>query len=204
MTTQTQQPNKSIAANAGTMGAGAAASGTAGNGVVESLLQEFDAQSGSQPAPQPTLSPELAPVIEFAKAEMQSKAAARYDADVKEAVSFLKQADEAKDLPDRVALGFLHALANENEEFAKAWKDRADRPGAWKDALTKAGQEWQEEVVKKLPTSRVRTEVERAAAAVHGQTNTPARAGQKSVQELARMSLRELDDYGNQLDAGRG
>jgi hypothetical protein len=203
MTTQTQQPNKSIAANAGTMGAGAAASGTAGNGVVESLLQEFDAQSGSQPAPQPTLSPELAPVIEFAKAEMQSKAAAKYDSDVKEAVSFLKQADDTKDLPDRLALGFLHALANEDKEFADAWQNRQERPGAWKDALNKANASWQEEV-KKLPTSRVRTEVERAAAAVHGQTNTPARAGQKSVQELARMSLRELDEYGNQLDAGRG
>jgi hypothetical protein len=193
-------PNSSIGANASGNAAGAAQSGTTGS-VVENLLKEFDSQSGSQPAPQTTATPD--PVYEFAKAEMQAKQATAYENDVKAAVAHLKVSDETKDLPDRLALGFLHALANEDAEFAQAWQNRQARPGAWKDALNKAQREWLEEV-KKLPTSKVRTEVEAAAAAVLGQTNTPSDFRAKSPDELRKMSLRELQAYGNSMPRRKG
>ena len=187
----TSKPNSTTAANAGGNASGAGVAATAGT-TVENLLKEFDSQSGSQPAPQP-LSPELASIAEFAKAEMHTRAAAALDKDIKEAVGFLKQPDETKDLPDRLALGFLHALANENKEFADAWQNRSERPGTWKDALGKAQKEWIEEA-KKLPTSKVRTEVEAAAAAVHGQTSTPSRSNGLTVAEMEKMNLNQLED----------
>ena len=199
-TPPTNQPNSVAAANAGSNGTGAAAPGTTGS-TVERLLAEFDQQSGSQQQPQP---PASDPVREFAIAEMQARAAAALEKDVKEAVAFLRQPDETKDLPERLALGFLHALGQESPEFQAAWQQRQERPGAWKDALTKAQQEWIAEV-KKIPTSRVRTEVEAAAAAVHGQTSTPSVSGKMPpISELQKMSIRQLNELGARQEAERG
>lgn len=197
------QPNSAAAPNAGPNGTGAASPGTAGASVVERLLQEYDTtNSGSNPQPKQT--EDLQPIVEFARAEMQARAAASIEKDVKEAVAFLKQPDETKDLPDRLALGFLHALSQEDKEFSDAWANRHERPGAWRDALTKAQKEWTEEV-KKIPASRVRSDVEAAAAAVQGQSHSPAPTGKlPPVSDLKKMSVSQLWELGAAQAAARG
>lgn len=171
MTTQVNTDQKTQP-NAGANGAGAGVSG--GSATVQSLLAEFDGQSGSQPqpAPNPTkqILEKISPVIEFASQEMEAKQQAAFEKDVAEAVSYLK-GDDLKDVPDELTEGFLHRHAVKGDPaFMEAWNNRHRAPETYKEKLAEARKGFRA-LYKKLPGETVRSDVEAARAAVQGQTH---------------------------------
>lgn len=180
---------------------------------LDSLLSEFE--TGNQAKPQPDKSepakpqPDLArtshsdlartlrgmkPLIDYVQDEMDHKADETVKKEVGEAISFLKEANELKEVKDIVVRGLMEALASEDKEFATAFKERQSNPNAWKQALSK-GRDWVVEQIKDLPGSQVRNDLEAAQAAVAGQVDeTPDESG-PSVAEKIVMTSSEWRKY---------
>lgn len=181
--------------------AGNAVAGTDSPGAADPYLAEWD-RSRSQ-APQ--IPQELLPVIRFAEGQMVEKVKAEIDKEVETAVSSITSQDEFKDVPKRLARGFLEAWALENPEFKTAYEHRKANPKGWQSALSAAGQGFAEDM-KGFGSKggNIRSDVEAAKAAVRGTSNTqPPPPKQKSAAELRAMPDGEFRRYKATL-AARG
>ena len=109
-------------------------------------------------------------------------------------VDFFSEADELKDLPEKMKRGFLEAHAQETMEFKTAFENRAKDPKAWETAREAARDSFTE-MVSELPGSKVRTDVEAALAAVDVTTDKPASDEGPSPVKKMKMSDYEWRQY---------
>lgn len=182
--------------------AGNAVAGTDSPGAADPYLAEWDRSRSHANSPIPT---ELLPVIRFAEGQMVEKVKAEIDKEVETAVSSITSQDEFKDVPKRLARGFLEAWALENPEFKTAYEQRKANPRGWQSALAAAGQGFAEDM-KGIGSKggNLRSDVEAAKAAVRGTSSTqPPPPKQKSAAELRQMSDGEFRRYKATL-AARG
>jgi len=163
------------------------------------LLAEFDRETTTrQPASIPQ---ELLPVIRFAEQKMVQEVKADIDEEVKSAIGTLKGQEEFKDVPDRIARGFLESYAQENPDFKKAYNDRKSNPKGWASAKEEAGKVWSEDM-KGWGGQTVRSDVEAARASVRGTSSAPPPpTRQKSTAELNKMSDHDFAEYKRELAA---
>lgn len=178
---------------------------SSGQSALDKLLSEYKAgtQTPAEPASMAALKA-LEPVIQFAEGERQSRIKEAFDAEVKSAVDYLTESEEAKAVPARFTRGYLDAYAVENPAFKAAFETRQADPAGWKAALGKCRDAFNEDI-KGLTGNKLRTEVEAARAAAAGQsTQQAAPAGAKSSQELRKMNDREFAAYKLELGARAG
>lgn len=187
MTTET--PNT---ANGGTQ---SRAEGGAAGADLDGLLNEFENPNpgAAQPrAADTSVLKALKPVIDFANTEMNARAKAALDNDIKSAVSFVQEDEAAKAMPPRFVRGFLEGYAAENETFAQAFQNRQKDPATWQKQLGEARGAFLEEI-KTLPGNTVKSDVEAARAAVSGRSEPVGDKSAPSAVELVAMPQRDFD-----------
>ena len=174
---------------------------------LDSLIKEYEGGTNSsdttvlKPVPAPVSAPQptnnadigkvlkaVQPAVDYVN-EVKAKAQQeQFDGDVKEVLDFFSEADELKELPDKLKRGFLEAHAQDDKEFKTAFENRTKAPKAWETAKETARDAFTE-LVSDLPGSKVRTDVEAAHAAVDGTTeDKPASEEGPSPEEKMRMS----------------
>lgn len=109
------------------------------------------------------------PAVDYVNEVKAEKQQDRFDTDVKDIMDYFSEVDELKVLPDKLRRGFLEAHAQESPDFKTAFENRAKNPKAWETARELARDAFTE-LVAELPSSKVRTDVEAAKAAVDGTT----------------------------------
>ena len=130
----------------------------------------------------------IQPVVDYVNQEKTQKQQGRFAAEVKDVLDFFSEADELKELPDKLKRGVLEAHAQEDSEFKAAFDNRVKAPKAWETARESARDAFTE-LASKLPNSKVRSDVEAAHAAVDGTTeDKPASEEGPSPEEKMRMS----------------
>jgi hypothetical protein len=161
-----------------------------------------------KPAPTPELTPEptsnadigkvlkaVQPAVDYVNEVKAEKQQAQFDGEVKDVLDFFSEADELKELPDKLKRGFLEAHAQEDLEFKTAFDNRAKAPKAW-EAAKETARDAFTELVSDLPGSKVRSDVEAAHAAVDGTTeDKPASEEGPSPEQKAQMSDFEWRKY---------
>ena len=182
MTQQTDQNTGNPPANSG------AAPAVPAESEFTKLLNEFEKSTANQPVA--TLLKELQPVVEYARDELSAKAEARVEGDLKDAVTYLKDDDQAKTIPDKFVQGYLRQFSVDNPEVAQAWENRRTNPNEWKAKLKDAKNAFLEEV-KGLPANTVRTELEVAAASVRNQSTAPGQPEKYTAQQMMNMPERQ-------------
>lgn len=183
---------------------------------LESLIKEYegdtkiadsDTAGGKSPDTNDTKPPEstphadigkvlraVQPAVDFVKKQEAKDAKAEFKADVKEVIDFFSEADELKDLPDKLKRGFLEVHAQETPEFKTAFENKAKDPKAWGKAMESARDAFTE-LASDLPSSKVRTDLEAAQAAVDGTTDKPVSEEGLSPVQKANMSDFEWRKY---------
>ena len=152
------------------------------------------------------------PLVQFAEGEMTSRLQAKTEADIKEAVRFIKQTDGLPNMPDKLVRGFLRDYAAENPDFDKAWQTRDSNPDGWKQARTLARDAFKEEI-KELPTKEAMEalaaknaevkDIKAAKAAVADQsTSQAAPVTRNPIADMA-MSDRDWNAHMRSVIAGR-
>lgn len=190
MTQQTEQ--LSDVTGSSTTGTGSQSPGTG----ADPLLAEFDQATTKTEQPVPSY---LLPVVKFAETQMVEKVKAEIDGEVKSAIGVLKGQEEFKDVPDRVARGYLESYAQETPEFKKAYTERKSNPKGWQSALETAGKSWQEDM-KGWGGQTVRSDVEAAKASVRGTSSAPPPPQRlKSTPEMNKMSDHDFAEYKKEL-----
>ena len=134
------------------------------------------------------------PAVDFVKKQEAKEAKAEFNADVKEVIDFFSEADELKDLPDKLKRGFLEVHAQETPEFKTAFENKTKDPTAWGKAMESARDAFTE-LASELPSSKVRSDVEAALAAVDGKTEQPASDDGPSPVKKMNMSDYEWRQY---------
>jgi len=135
------------------------------------------------------------PVVDFVKKQEAKDAQTEFDTDVKDIMDYFSEVDELKVLPDKLRRGFLEAHAQESPDFKTAFENRAKNPKAWETARESARDAFTE-LVAELPSSKVRTDVEAAQAAVDGTTeDKPASDDGPSTVKKINMSDYEWRQY---------
>jgi hypothetical protein len=148
---------------------GAGGGSAAGTADIDALLNSY--QPGK--TDKPDVLKQLEPVITFAQTEMANRANETLQKDLKGAVDFVKDGDEAmKAMSDKVVRGLLEVHAAENESFAAAFKNKSKDPGTWQAKLAEAKTAVQAELKQLSPTARVSSDVLAARASV-GSSSTP-------------------------------
>lgn len=186
--TNTETPNT---ANGGTPSR--TETGSAGTDL-DGLLREFDTPN---PGPKPDTThvvKALQPVIEFAQTEMNTRAKAAHDGDIKKAVEFVQEEESVKAIPPKVIRGLLEVHAAENPDFAEAFKNRQTDPATWQKQLGTARTAVLGEL-KSLPGNAVKTDIEAARAAVAGRAEPAGDRTAPSPIELMNMSPRDYEAY---------
>ena len=137
----------------------------------------------------------LKPVVDYVNEDKAEKQQERFDADLKGIMTFFSEADELKGIPDKLKRGFLEAHAQDSPDFKTAFDGRAKNPKAWDTAMAAARDAFTE-LASELPSSKVRTDVEAAKAAVDGTTEDKpvSEDGPSSVKKMA-MSDYEWRQY---------
>lgn len=148
--------------------------GSEGTASLDALLQEFEGKKPeTKSAPvNPGALRELQPVIDFAKSEMTERQNKALQDDIASAVKTVKEADEAKEIPDKLIRGLLEVRATDDPSFRNAFVNRHRDPGTWKTKLGEARNDIAAEL-KGLPTSTVQSDVIAARASISGQTRQP-------------------------------
>lgn len=137
----------------------------------------------------------IQPVVDYVKEVKAEKQQVRFDTDLKDIMDYFSEVDELKVLPDKLRRGFLEAHAQETPDFKKAFENRAKNPEAWETARESARDAFTE-LVAELPSSKVRTDVEAAQAAVDGTTeDKPASDDGPSTVKKINMSDYEWRQY---------
>lgn len=168
---------------------------------LNSLLSEWETDTGSQSAAQPRddfakTVRGLKPVVDFARSEMDRKATEAAQKEVGDALSFVKEAEELKEVGDPVVRGLMEAFALEDKAFAAAFQNRGDNPEAWKQALGRS-RDWAVEQIKGLPGMKERNDLEAAEAAVAGtgNGNAPPDDDLPSTAKMVNMNAREWRQF---------
>lgn len=181
--------------------AGQESAGSQESESLNSLLSEWETDSGSQSAAQPRddfakTVRGLKPVVDFARSEMDRKASETAQQEVGEALSFVKEAEELKEVGDPVVRGLMEAFALEDKAFAKAFQNRGDNPEAWKQALGRS-RDWAVDQIKGLPGMKDRSDIEAAEAAVAGtgNGNAPSEDDLPSTAAMVNMTAREWRQF---------
>ena len=144
----------------------------------------------------------FAPVIEYVNAEQEKKATDAFNKDVAEAVSFLTEPEDLKEIPADLAQGYLEVHAIKHPEFKAAFEGKAKNPDEWQTQLGKARDAFAD-LVKPFSVNTeqadVRTDVEHAVATVQGLTETPAEQVGPTIAEKANMSDQKWKEYTDSL-----
>ena len=134
------------------------------------------------------------PAVDFVKEIKAEKREERFKSDVKEVLDFFSEADELKDLPEKMKRGFLEAHAQETTEFKTAFENRAKDPKAWETAR-EAARDAFTEMVSELPGSKVRTDVAAALASVDGDKGASISDEGLSPVKKMNMTYHEWREY---------
>ncbi len=167
-------------------------SADSGKSELDSLLKEFDEKKPD--VAKADVFRDLAPVAEYAKAQMEKEQRDALKVDVDAAIGFMKEPEELKEFPTKLVRGFLVDRASEDPSFETAFNERGKNPAAWNSALEKAREDFVTEV-KTLPINQVRTEVEAAKATVQGSSTELASIDGPSVAEKIKMSDQRWKAY---------
>ena len=176
---------------------------------LDTLLNEFDtADSISKSdlqnvvkAIQP-VAESIAPVVKYVNDEREKRATDAFNKDIEEAVAFLIEPEDLKEIPAEFAQGYLEVHATKHPEFKTAFEGKEKNPSEWQTQLAKARDEFAE-LAKGIPGATeqtdVRTDVEDAVAAVQGLTETPAEQTGPTIAEKANMSDQKWKEYTDSL-----
>jgi hypothetical protein len=144
----------------------------------------------------------LEPVVEYVKEDRDQKTRDRFDGMIKEATAHLLEGDDlevfkktAKN-PERLARGYLEALAREDKDFESAANDYFSGKGekGWKAHLDSAKAAFTEEFGA-LKDMKAKDDAEAARLAVQGQTSEPPPDEGPSVAKMFSMSDAEWEDH---------
>ena len=173
-------------------------SATDGTADLEALLAEGEQLGRRKPEKQrdqaSSLLAKFKPVIDFAEAEMTSRAVAETNTALKTAIDFVKSEEAIKDVPDKVIRGLLGAYADEDESVRTAFVGRKMNPGAWTSKLAEVRTKIVEEL-KPLSEKRVASDVLAARASISGETATKVEPSKVSPQKLYVMPKQEWDAF---------
>jgi hypothetical protein len=139
----------------------------------EALIKEFEAKTGDSAKPKKSQVlndfRELADYVRQDKTDKQQQALKK---DIENAVDFVSKGDGQTKLPKTILRGMLEGYAAEDEAFAKAFQNRAERPTEWQAQLEK-GRKWAADQVKGFTPkeTKSRSDIEAAKAAVAGTEN---------------------------------
>ncbi|KKN09161.1 hypothetical protein LCGC14_1049440 [marine sediment metagenome] len=173
---------------------------------LESLLKEYEGgtetpvttEPKAETKPEPTPNADISnfakavkPVVDYVNEVKAEKQQERFDADLKGIMTFFSEADELKELPDKLKRGFLEAHAQEDPDFKTAFENRAKNPKAWETARESARDAFTE-LVAELPNSQVRTDVEAAKAAVDG-TSEDKPASEEGPSPVKKMAMSDYE-----------
>jgi len=173
---------------------------------LESLLKEYEGgtetpvttEPKSETKPEPTPNADISnfakavkPVVDYVNEVKAEKQQERFDADLKGIMTFFSEADELKELPDKLKRGFLEAHAQEDPDFKTAFENRAKNPKAW-ETVKETARDAFVELVSDLPNSKVRTDVEAALAAVDG-TSEDKPASEEGPSPVKKMAMSDYE-----------
>ena len=165
---------------------------------LESLLSEYDnGTETSKPMPNAEIGKfarAIQPVVDYVNQDRVQKQQEQINADLKGILDFFSEADELKDLPEKMKRGFLEVHAQETTEFKTAFENRAKDPKVWETAR-EAAREAFTEMVSELPGSKVRTDVAAALASVDGDVSVLSSSDGLSVVKKMNMSDWEWKQY---------
>lgn len=163
-------------------------------------IAEYEKADGSQSIVKALKT--LEPVVDYVKDERQSKAKTRFDSIIKEATDHLLAGDDLEAFkktaknPERVARGYLEALAREDTEFEKVANQYfdGDNQKGWQAKLDAAKTAFSEEFGA-LKEIKVKDDAEAARLAVAGQTTEKPPEEGPSVSKMFAMSDQEWDTF---------
>lgn len=178
---------------------------------LKEMLEQFDKQAPQQKssqsddraapqstAPAPKGSDDNAELIEWVRQKQEQEARDTTDKAVKDASSFLREADPVlADIPDRIAEGLLYAEANRNPDFAKAFALRHQSPAVWERALSDLAKSTASELGPK-PDAKLTADREAARASIRGTSQTapdPDEADSELARKISEMGRREFAEY---------
>ncbi|KKM27667.1 hypothetical protein LCGC14_1572460 [marine sediment metagenome] len=118
---------------------------------LDTLLNEFDtADSISKSdlqnvvkAIQP-VAESIAPVVKYVNDEREKRATDAFNKDIEEAVAFLIEPEDLKEIPAEFAQGYLEVHATKHPEFNTAFEGKEKNPSEWQTQLAKARDEFAE------------------------------------------------------------
>lgn len=160
---------------------------------LEELLKEYPEDEQPKATPKATdndLADRLAR-IEAIEAGKELKTA------VDQTVEVLVDHEGYEGTPKRLARGFLHALAEENPSFQRAFQNRSQNPDAWKKATQWAAKEFRKEYQPK--GDDIAGDLKAARASARGQSEQPERKNDKykgkTPEEIRNMPSHELKQF---------
>lgn len=144
----------------------------------------------------------IEPVVDYVKEDQRTKAKDRFDNMIKQATDHLLEGDDLKVFketaknPERLARGYLEALAREDRDFENAANDffKGENEKGWKTHLDAAKTAFVEEFGA-LKDMKAKDDVEAARLAVQGQTDSPPPDEGPSVAKMFSMSDQEWEDH---------
>jgi len=175
------------------------------------LVKEFDdaPKAPEQPKPAAGVAPQSAGAGQldpkeddelraYVRQKREEEQRAETDKGVKDAISTLKDTEEAfAGLSDKVIEGLMYAEASRNPDFARAFAIRGQSPSAWKTALKELAQSTAAELTSQ-PDQKLTANREAARASVRGtsQTKLAPEDEKKAFEEkVNKMSPAELDAF---------
>lgn len=159
----------------------------------KSLLQEYEAKT--TPATVADLSrfaKLIEPVVGFVEEKRVGELQSQLQKDIDDSVSVVKG-----DLPDEwktIARGHIEGLVATKDDYRNAWENRSKNPEAWKEKCTLANADLAK-LRNPQSTNDVRTDIDRAAAAVRNISTEPPRFEQPDPVTAMRMSDRDWEAY---------
>jgi hypothetical protein len=133
----------------------------------------------------------IKPVVDYVNHEKAQKQQDQFDTDVKDIMEFFSEEEKLKEFPDKLKKGFLEAHAQEDPDFKSAFENRTKNPKAWETAKETARDAFTE-LVSDLPSSKVRTDVEAAKAAVDGTTEDKP-ASEEGPSPVKKMAMSDYE-----------
>jgi len=168
---------------------------------LEELLKEFpEDETPAKQEPQADEKPNSDLESRLARIEA-AEFKKELDTAIGQTVDVLIDAEGYEKTPKRIARGFLHALAEENPAFQRAFQNRQQNPEAWKRSMNWAAKEFRKDYAPSGDDTL--GDIAAAKASIRGQSEQPERPSGKysgkTPEEIRDMPAADLKAYKRSL-----
>lgn len=159
---------------------------------LDSILSEFEPEPNPEPKPDPSTMVEgVKEAVGWIREQKEAEAAKQTQEDIDKAVEFITG---EMVISQKLANGYLHQIAANDQRFMKAFTERHQNPGGWQKVLDGVKAEFAKEV-NEQPDAQLTADRDAARAAVQGTSTTSPDPQPTSNADLNNMSDAEFKAY---------